>query len=102
MKPHVLFDMLQLITGLEKLLRLINAGSQIAEQLWRDRRCLDGVDLENLAKIVKVANLLLGELSHVCAAPCFYDDEALRFEPIERLADGRLTDSELCCKRLFG
>src|SRR5271170_2753043 len=102
MKPHVLLDVLQLIASLEKLLRLVDAGSQITEELWRDRRCLDGVDFENLAELVKITNLLWGELPHIGTAPCLDNDEALRFQPIERLADGRFTDSELRCKRLFG
>src|ERR1700734_2250565 len=102
MKPHVLFDVLELITCLEKFLCLVDAGSQISEQLRRDRRRFDSMDFENLAELVKIADLLCRELTHVCAAPRFDNNKTLRFQPVKRLADRRFTDSELCCKRFFG
>ena len=102
MKPHILFDVLQLVSFFEKFLCAVDAGGKIAEELWRDIGGIDGVDFENLAKFVQVAYLLCGELANVGSAPWFDTDEAFCFQPIERLAHGRLADSKLRCKRFLG
>jgi hypothetical protein len=102
MKPHVLFDVLQLVAFLQILFGAVNAGGQIAEQLGRNVSRIDGVNFEDLAKFVQVANLLRGELANVGTAPGFDCDETFRFQPIECLADGRLADAELRGKRCSG
>src|ERR1700731_2851576 len=101
-KAHILFNMFQLVTVFEKFFCAVDAGREIVEQLWRDVSRIDGVDFEDLAKFVQVAYLLGGELPDVGAAPWLDTDETFRFEPIQRLAYGRLADSKLRCKRFLG
>ena len=102
MKPHVLFDVLQLVAFLQEFLGAVDAGGQVAEQFGRDVGGFDGVDFEDLAEFVQVAYLLGGELPDVGAAPRFDTDETFCFQPIQRLAHGRLADSKLRRKRLLG
>src|SRR5260370_37147407 len=102
MKPHILFDMFQLVTVFKKFLCAVDAGREIVEQLWRDVGGVDGMDFEALAKFVQVAYLLRGELPNVSAAPWFNADETFGFQPIQRLTYGRLADSKLRCKRFLG
>ncbi len=91
-----------LLPSLRILLGTVDAGGEIIEKFWRDVCGIDGVDFEDLAEFVEIANLFRRELADIGSAPGLDADETLCFEAVERFADRRFADAELRRERLFG
>jgi hypothetical protein len=87
--------MLELIAFLQVFLRAIDAGGKVIKELGCDIGGLDGMNFEDLAEFIEVADLLGGELANVGSAPGLDTYEAFGFETIERFAYGRFADSKL-------
>src|ERR1700732_4161436 len=102
MKPHVLFNVLELVSFLKIFLGAVDARGKVTEEFSRVTARLDSVNPEDLAELVEIAYLLGGELADVGSATRFDTDETFCFEPIECFAYRRFANSKLGGERFLG